>query len=205
LGPSDPNGSVASFIGVAPIDDPQIAVIVILDDPHNPVSNYGSVIAAPVAGDIFSKILPYLGVEPQYTDAELQSLEIKTPDLTSKSVADAKSILSGAGLKINVTGSGQTITSQSPAAGIGIPQNGTIVVYTGNAAAQNSTVPQLSGLTPDQVAIALSAANLNVIYGGLAQDATDETAYSQNYAQGTKVAIGTVITVNFRDNKLSVN
>jgi stage V sporulation protein D (sporulation-specific penicillin-binding protein) len=158
-----------------------------------------------VAGDIFSKILPYLGVEPQYTDAELQSLEIKTPDLTSKSVADAKSILSGAGLKINVTGSGQTITSQSPAAGIGIPQNGTIVVYTGNAAAQNSTVPQLSGLTPDQVAIVLSAANLNVIYGGLAQDVTDETAYSQNYAQGTKVAIGTVITVNFRDNKLSVN
>jgi beta-lactam-binding protein with PASTA domain len=66
-------------------------------------------------------------------------------------------------------------------------------------------VPQLSGLTPDQVANVLSAANLNVTYDGLAQDPADETVYSQNYTQGTNVAIGTVITVNFRDNKLSVN
>jgi stage V sporulation protein D (sporulation-specific penicillin-binding protein) len=59
LGPSDPNGSVASFVGVAPIDDPQIAVIVILDDPHNPVSNYGSVIGS---GQTVTSQTPYAGI-----------------------------------------------------------------------------------------------------------------------------------------------
>ena len=196
---------VASFCGVAPIDDPQIAVIIILDNPNNPVSYYGSVIAAPVAGDIFSKILPYLGVAPEYSDAELQSLQIKAPNVIGKSVDQAKSILSSAGLKISVIGSGQTVTNQTPAGSAGIQKKGTAVIYTGNAAVQNATVPQLSGLTPDQVTSKLSAANLNVIYGGLAQNQTDETAYNQNYTQGTSVPIGTVITVDFRDNKLSVD
>ena len=196
---------VASFCGVAPTDDPQIAVIVVLDNPHNPVSYYGSVIAAPVAGDIFSKILPHLGVEPKYTDSELATLEIKTPGVTGKSVADAKSALSNAGLNPKVVGNGQTVTGQSPSGSSGIQKNGTVTLYTDNTPVQNVTVPNLSGLTPDQVASRVAAIGLNAVYSGVAQNASGETAYSQDYTQGTQVPVGTVITVGFRDNALTVN
>jgi stage V sporulation protein D (sporulation-specific penicillin-binding protein) len=201
---ADPNGLIASFVGVAPSDDPQIAVLVILDDPHNPVSNYGSVIAAPVAGSIFSEILPYLGVEPVYTAAELQSLEIKTPSVTNKSVAAANSIIIGAGLKISVKGTGQTVTGQTPASGGVVQKNGTVVVYTGNMPIQqNVTVPKLIGLSPDEVSSTLAGVELNVKFVGLARDSSGETAYDQDISYGSKVAPGTVITVKFRDNQLA--
>ena len=72
---------IASFMGIAPSNDPQVLVLVILDEPQ--MQNiYGSVIAAPVVGAIMSDILPYLKVEPQYTEAELSDIEVKVPYVT---------------------------------------------------------------------------------------------------------------------------
>ena len=79
---------IASFMGIAPSNDPQVLVLVILDEPQ--MQNiYGSVIAAPVVGAIMSDILPYLKVEPQYTEAELSDIEVKVPYVTGGVVHDA--------------------------------------------------------------------------------------------------------------------
>ena len=196
---------VSSFVGVAPTDNPQYAVIVVLDDPHNSVNNYGSAIAAPVAGDIYSKILPYLGVTPVYTSAESASLDIKAPSVTGKSLTEARSAAAGAGLQTTVIGGGQTVTGQSPAGGAGIRKGGTLYIYTGGAAQQTTQVPTLTGLPVSQVESALAAAKLNGAYSGLSADTKDETADSQSYAAGTSVPIGTEVVVGFRDNKLSVD
>ena len=205
LGPNEAGQLVSSFVGVAPADDPQYAVIVVLDNPHNSVNNYGSAIAAPVAGDIFSKILPYLGVTPRYTSSESQSLDIKAPTVAGKSLAEAKSAAAGAGLKTAVIGTGETVTGQAPSGGAGIQKGGTLYLYAGGAAVQNTTVPSLAGLTVTEAQNALSAARLNGTYSGLSANTKDETAYSQSYSAGTQVPVGTEVVVGFRDNKLSVD
>ncbi|MFT9076629.1 penicillin-binding transpeptidase domain-containing protein [Ethanoligenens sp.] len=205
LDSKDPTARVAEFAGVAPSDDPQYAVLFMMDEPHNPVSNYGGVIASPVVGNIFSEILPYLGVEPQYTAAELAKLAIKTPNLTGRTVTDASNLLKGQGLSVKVQGSGQTVTAQSPASGEAIPRNGTIMLYTDGAAIQQTvSVPSLSGMTPAQVSQTLTAAGLNANLTGASLTDTGEAAYEQDVAAGTKVAPGAVVTVKFRNNNITV-
>lgn len=205
LDSSDPNALVAEFAGVAPSDDPQYAVLFMMDEPHNPRNNFGGVIAAPVVGSIFSEILPYLGVEPQYTAAELAKMAIKTPNVTGRSVADATSLLKADGLSVKVQGSGQTVVSQSPAVGEAMPHNGTMVLYTAGATPQSTiSVPSVIGMTPEQANQTLTAAGLNANLNGTSQTETDESAYEQDQAVGTKVAPGTVISVKFRNNNIAV-
>ena len=192
---------VASFVGIAPSDDPQYAVLIILDEPHSPINNYGSTIAAPVAGDLFSQILPYLGVTSVNSDAAQQAA---TPNLSGKSVADATRILNDNSLKIHVMGSGQAVTGQSPGAGSILQKGGTVYIYTGDAQPQSTAaVPNLAGLSPGKVSSALAAAGLNVQFVGLAQDSATAAAYEQETASGTKVTPGTVIAVKFRDTNLA--
>jgi stage V sporulation protein D (sporulation-specific penicillin-binding protein) len=201
LDSADKNARIASFVGVAPCDDPQIAVLVILDEPHSSNTNFGGVIAAPVAGSIFSEILPYLGVTPKYTDAELQNLEVKTPDVTGKSITEATNAIKGQNLTIKVMGTGQSVTTQVPGPQESIAKGGTVIVYTGDTrAAPTVSVPRLVGLTPEQANSALAAANLNIRFVGVAQDDTGDTAYEQDTAVGSMVEPGTAITVKFRDN-----
>lgn len=203
--PSEPNAVVSSMVGVAPTDNPQYAVLIVMDEPHAP-DNFGGVIAAPVVGNIMSEILPYLGVEPKYTQAELANLEIKAPNITGMSVSQAQSTLDSQGLKASVTGNGTTVTSQYPVSGDQVPKNGTVILNTGSQPLQsNITVPNVIGMTPSQVSKAFSSVDLNYNFGGAVLSDTAVTAYEQDDAAGSKVSPGTVVTVKFRNNDLNVN
>lgn len=204
LDSKDPNALVASFVGVAPCDAPQIAVLVVLDEPHAS-NNFGGVIASPLAGNLLSEILPYLGITPKYSDAELKNLDIKTPNLSGKSVADAKNALKKMGLSVNLIGSGQTVTGQIPAAGNAIPNSGIVTLYTAGAQIEkNIEVPSLQGLKPSEVYTALIKVGLNPDLAGTSKNDTGVLAYEQSAAPGTKVAPGTVITVKFRNENVKV-
>lgn len=105
---------VSSFLGFAPADDPEIAVLVLLDDPVD--SNiYGSVIAAPVAGSIISETLSYLGIEPEYTAEELSKIDISTPNGLGIKAHDATAKMSKVGLTTKYIGEGETVVKQIPA------------------------------------------------------------------------------------------
>lgn len=200
---NDPN-VVVSFVGIAPADDPQIAVLLLMDEPHAPV-NFGGVIAAPVVGNIFSEILPYLGVEPQYTPEEMQKLDVKTPSLTGKNTSEADALLKTDGLKMNVQGNGANITSQIPEAGQPIPRGGTVIVYTGGTPVQNTaTVPNIAGMTPTDANTAVINAGLNIEFEGNGLNNSGEKAFAQNPAAGTKVPPGTVVTAQFRNEEITV-
>ncbi len=202
--PSNPNAVVSSMIGVAPTDDPQYAVLVVMDEPHDS-NNYGGVIASPVVGNIMSEILPYLGVELKYTAAELAKLDIKTPSLLGRTISDVKGMLTAQGLKAQFEGSGPTITGQVPTAGDPIPKNGTVILYTGNAQIQNSiTVPSLIGMTSAQAKQALVSIGLNPEFEGTGLTDSGDVAYNQDKTAGAKVAPGTVVTVKFRNNNIKV-
>lgn len=186
---------VASFCGVAPTDDPQIACLLLLDEPNGD-SYYGGTIASPVAADILEEILPYIGVTPQYTEDEAEKLESNAPDLIGKKVSEAKSAASEAELSIKVVGEGDTVLRQVPGATSTIPSGGTIVVYTDDSSEKTmATVPDFTGMTVSQANIAAKNAGLNMSINGTAENST---AYAQSIEKGTSVEAGTIITVSFR-------
>ncbi len=189
---------IASFAGIAPVEDPQFAIIIEVDEPRNG-SVQGGAIAAPLAAAILKDILTYKNIEPHYTQEELEKLDIAVPDVVEDKLATAKNKLRAAGLDVRVVGDGEAVVRQFPAAGQTTPKGGTIVLYTttdGNA--EKTKVPNLTNLTISQANIAAGNAGLNMKITGNALESAGTISYSQNIPAETEVEIGTVITVSFR-------
>ncbi len=188
---------VASFSGFAPSDNPQYAILLLLDEPQVAV-RFGGTISAPVAQKIMAETLPYLGVEPVYTDEEIAAMERTTPDVKGKEVAVAQSMLTNSELRYKVVGSGSTVVKQVPDKGETIPKNGMVVLYTDeNELSKTTTVPNFSGMTLAQANVAAANANVNIQMIGLGLESGEAKASSQSIAEGTSVALGTVVKVNF--------
>ncbi len=189
---------IASFCGVAPIDDPEIALLVILDEPNGD-AYYGGTIAAPVGGQVFSEILPYLGYEPQYTEEELAKMAVKIPSVTGASVESAKNTLTAKGLTYKVIGEGTTVIKQFPTAAESIYSDGVVMLYTEESAEITKTaVPDFTGLSVSSVNELAKRKNVNVVFSGTSSSGSGVVAYKQSIAAETEVDAGTVITVYFR-------
>lgn len=188
---------IGSCLTVAPIEDPEVAVFVMLDEPKG--SNYyGGVISAPVNSKIMSDVLPYLGYEPSYTEEELKKLAISVPDTVGNSLADAKGKITTAKLQYKVVGSGDEVVRQLPEAGSKVISGGVVILYTAESDSTNVTVPEFRGLTATEVNTAAGNAGVNVEFSGNITT-SGLKAYSQSIAAGTSVEAGSIITVYFRD------
>ncbi len=125
----------SSFIGMAPMDDPQVSILVIVDSPKG--SYYGSIVAAPIAKEILTDTLRYLNVTPEYTDAEkkaLQSGYTTVPNVVGKEFSEAVGIIGGKELKYSRPKSAQsddnfTVVDQYPKAGTKVKKNTVVYVY----------------------------------------------------------------------------
>lgn len=187
---------VCSFCGIAPADDPEIAILMIIDEPG--VANpYGGTLVAPSVGKMFEEILPYLGVSPSYTDSEAEDLAVSTPNVVKLSTDEAKARIEAAGLECTVIGDGKTVEAQSPSGSSTIPAGGKVILYTDSKEKRRKvTVPDFTGLTVSQANQVATNAGLNMYING---NTTDSTAYSQSLEVGKSVEEGTVITVSFRE------
>ena len=193
---------IASYCGFAPADDPKIAMLVFYDNPQGS-SYYGAMVAAPTFKSVMENVLPYIGVERKYTEAELKELDIKTPFLIGQTVEEAKNILSQNKLSANVYGSGPNVIGQVPQPDQQIPQNGTVVLYTDTVEMQSAnkvTVPNLVGLSLSSVNQAAQNAGINISVSGVSSDSTDVLSTSQSIPEGTQVNPGTVVSVSFAKN-----
>lgn len=196
-GETDATKRIASFGAFAPADDPQVACLIILDEPANP-SQGGGAIAAPVAGRLLENVLNYLGVTPQYTAEEQATLDVTVPGVVNLSVEEAKRIIGENNLKVVVKGDGDTVVAQLPIAQAHTPASSSVFLYTeGTQIDEVTTVPNVIGMTPAQANQALGAALLNIGYSGAQQSGTVYAA-TQSPAAGTQVEPGTVITVELR-------
>lgn len=124
----------SSFIGMAPMNDPKIAVLVIVDNPEG--IKYGSQTAAPAAKEIISEVVRYLGIEPQYTDEEQKEIDAsqtKVPDITGENLSEAIGILGGSSLKYKVQSGNKeddfVVKDQYPKAGTKVDKNSTVYIY----------------------------------------------------------------------------
>ena len=126
---------VLSFLGFAPADDPEIAVLVLLNEPAE--AAYGSVIAAPVVGAIFEEILPYLGYEKEYTEKELEEKTVKVSKVVGELTHDAQADLRKKYLNTKVMGSGTKVLKQVPEAGEVVEKETVIILYTDEESLNN--------------------------------------------------------------------
>ena len=188
---------VGSCVSVAPIDDPEVAVLVILDEPKGD-KYYGGVISAPVNGKIMTDILPYLGYEPTYSEEELKNLATSVPEVVGDTVDNAKAKLSSVKLRYQIKGNGEKIVKQLPEAGNRILSGGVVILYTEDTGDQTVTVPNLVGLTANEVNTAAAQSGINIEFSGNTTS-SGLKSYNQSVAAGTTVSAGTIVTVYFRD------
>ena len=188
---------IGSYVGIAPIDDPEIAVFVMLDEPTG-ANYYGGVISAPVGSKVMTDILPYLGYEPQYTEDELKKISVSVPDVTGEEIAAAKTKINTSKLSYKVVGNGETVVKQLPEAGNSVYNGGMVILYTEESEPQSATVPNLIGLTASEVNTAAAAAGINVEFSG-SMSSNTVLSYAQDIAAGETVSLGQIVTVYFRD------
>ena len=183
---------VASFAAVLPADDPEILVYVMLDDPNNARTDYSSILAAPVVGNIISEVAPYLGIATDGVDRSANSY--KVPNLVGQEWSNAQVSLNIKGLKHKLmeSTSDQTaavVTYQYPHAGVEVPYGTTVYLYTDTYEGSHTEVPDVNGKSADFARQMLAAAGLNCIVEG------SGTVQSQSEEAGSSVQRGTIVTI----------
>lgn len=188
---------IASCVAFAPADDPQIAVMVLVDEPVG--TYYGGSIAAPVVSRVLSEVLPYLDTEITYTEEDEDLAEYPVGTYVGISVDSAKAAVEKDGYKYRIIGSGETVQRQVPKAGEGLAHKSTIVLYTDDVTSGLVTVPSVVGMRASQVNRTLTDAGLNVIISGTSGGYLDGAiSVSQSVEAGEVVERGTIVTVEFR-------
>lgn len=193
---------IVSFVGIAPMDDPQYILLVALDTPSTSTGIYisGGVMAAPTAADIFADTLPYLGVEPEYSEDELYLMDVTVPYLNGMTEEQAANALKNAKLEYRVVGDGDTVTDQTPASGSLIPGESTVVLYMGEEKPTDLvTVPDVVGQRLEDANQIITNAGLYIKIKGATTTGGSIVAANQSIAAGTQVERGSVITVEFID------
>ncbi len=195
---------VSSCLSFAPADNPQIAILIMIDEP-NGSSFYGGTVAAPVASAVLTDVLPYLNVEQSYTEEEKKALEVQVPKFTGFSIAEARAKAEKNGFKVIIKGDGEVVNEQLPRYTSTIPVGGTVIFYTGKEVPKADVkVPNVLNYKASQATEVLAAAGLNItITGSYREGVKDVVAVKQNPEAGTMVQPGTSVSVEFIDTEVS--
>ncbi|ADQ07626.1 stage V sporulation protein D [Caldicellulosiruptor hydrothermalis 108] len=188
---------IASFGGFAPADNPEVSVLVIIDEP-DPSLYYGGLIAAPVARDLLNDILRYLDIQPQYTAEELKQIEFYkeyiVPNTIGMNIEDAKKEIYNNKFNAKVIGSGDKVIDQVPKAGFMLKEGSTIVLFTHAMSQTTVDVPNVVGLSSQDAQKVLANSLLNIKVKGI-----KGKIIRQNPQPGTKVPIGSIVEVEIAD------
>ena len=188
-----------SFAAVLPIDDPEIEVFVLLDDPRW-VKDYASQVVAPVVGNIISEIAPYLGIEQDADYNPTGTVTVQT--CLDYTWTNAQVTLNRLGLKHKLIGpSSGNIVYQYPVGGSVVPAGSTIYLYTATDQNSMTTTPDVVGKTGTFAEQMLKAANLNVQFAG---DSGGKVV-AQDVEAGTSAAYGTIITLTMDSGEDTIN
>ena len=186
---------VASFVGVAPVSNPQVAVIFNLYNPQGPQGHQGGGICAPVVGNILDEVLEYLEVPQDYSYTDDKTNKVTVPDVTNRTVGEAIRILNNAGLKYSVDESdvNAKVVSQIPVQGETLNEKSLVKLYIeGNDIRFTTKVPDVKKLDVVAATKKLADSNLNIKISGSGMSVLQEPA------AGTEVEEGTIVRVEFR-------
>jgi len=191
---------IVSFVGVAPMDDPQYIVLVALDTPSRQTGIYisGGVMAAPTVGAVMADILPYLEVERCEPYGQLITVE-EMEDLTRKEV---QTRLQELGFTARCVGDGESVTGQIPAAGTSIPYGSEVLLYFGEEKEETQVVvPGFIGMNRQQAADTAGKLGLYIQITGNRGLESTVTVTAQSIEENTQVPPGTTIQLEFTDTR----
>ena len=188
---------IVSFGAIAPSDDPEIAMLIIVDEPNQDLG--GGALCAPIAAQVTQEAMNVLGIEPKYNDSEMKDLSKQTPNVVGKSLDEAKKTLEENNLNFVVVGDDSTVTRQCPSGADTIPNGGTVYLYTDDSEKQTVNVPNFNGLTVNEAKDLASSSNLNIQIAGNSMSSGTVVAYRQSEEKQAKVEKGTVVTVTFKN------
>lgn len=187
----------SSYCCFTPADDPEIILLVLADMPNKEIGYYGSKVAVPTARNILTKVLPYMGISPEYSTEELANLDVKIP-LLEGPLDDAINTLSGYDIQYKVIGEGSSVVAQSPVTGSVVAKGGTVYLYTESSHTVDYTeVPDLVGLTPSMANDSVMYCQLNYVARGASVNHADVAVSKQDPPAGKKVPVGTTIELEF--------
>lgn len=194
-------GYVASFIAISPIENTQVVVLVALEGLTQDVEHQGGRATGPVASQILSEVLPYLGITSsvKVQDEKDDDRLISIPNVKDKTLAEATKTLQELGFNVisKSTADPNTVLvmDQVPKYGISLPENSVVCVYTSADEERTKTqVPNIKGMSPAQATNVLKAKNLNIQIDG-----TNGIVVSQDPTFETEVEEGTVINVVIKE------
>ena len=193
---------IVSFVGIAPMNDPEYIVLVALDTPSRETGIYisGGVMAAPTVGAVMADILPYLGVERSWGVSDPAGRELVMEDYSGLTSTDAERKLKESGLTAVFSGTGDTVTGQIPAAGQTIPGGSGVLLYLGEEPEEKCvTVPDFSGMNRQQASDTALNLGLYILVTGNDGVSAAVTVTAQDIPAGTQVSAGTTITLTFTD------
>ena len=194
---------VVSFLCFAPADDPQIIMLITMDTPSRKTGVYvsGGNMVAPTASRVMADVLPYLGIEPTYSADELLGMDATVPNVIGMTVEEAKARLKERGFTCKVVGDETTVSDQTPVGGALIPGKSAVILYCGQEKAEDlCTVPDLLGRSPSEANTVCTNNGLLIRFSGTtSSDSGTIRVLSQSEEAGSKVAPGTVITVQLGD------
>lgn len=188
---------IGSCITVAPADDPEIAVLVLLDEPKGD-KYYGGIISAPVNSKIMSDVLPYMGYEASYSEEELKKLTISVPEVTDLKLSEARVKITNSKLQYQVIGSGDKVIRQLPEGGNKVLAGGVVILYTEEGNDKTVEVPNFIGMSATDINRVAANLGLNIEFSGNIST-NGLKAYNQSIEAGQSVNAGTIVTVYFRD------
>ena len=193
---------IVSFVGVAPMDDPEYIVLVALDTPSRSTGIYisGGAMAAPTVGAVMGDILPYLGVSHNYADTDPAGKTVVVADYTGLTEKEAEKLLKEQGITALMQGSESCVTGQIPAAGQSVPGDSQVILYFGQAQEPETVeVPDFKGMTRAQAALAAGKAGLYILVSGNMSMEPKVVVTDQSQPKGTKLPAGSTIKLTFAD------
>jgi len=193
---------IVSFVGIAPMEDPEYMVLVALDTPSRSTGIYisGGVMAAPTVGAVMADILPYLGVEKHFPEGEAAGQIRIMEDLTGLTARDAEKKLKQIGLTAKFSGDADAVTGQLPAPGQKIPGGSEVLLYLGETPEERTVaIPDFSGMNRQQAEEAAGKLGLYLLAAGNPEIAPNITVTEQSVPKDTQVSAGTTITLTFTD------
>ena len=193
---------IVSFVGIAPMEDPEYIVLAALDTPSRETGIYisGGVMAAPTVGAVMADILPYLGVQKTYSPEEPAGRETVVPDCSGLTAGEAGRKLKETGLQAKTVGTGETVTGQIPVPGQSIPGGSEVMLYLGEEPEKRmAVVPDFTGMHRQKAAEAAGELGLYLLVTGNGEVSPQVTVTAQSIEKNTEVPVGTVITLEFTD------
>ena len=193
---------IVSFVGIAPMENPEYIVLVALDTPSRATGIYisGGVMAAPTVGAVMADILPYLGVQRNYTENDAAGRTIVMENLAGLTRKEAEALLKAQSLTAKTVGNGETVTGQIPAAGQRVPGMSEVLLYMGEDAPEATVeVPDFSGTNRAQAAAAAGQLGLYILVTGSDEISPNVVVTLQDIPAGTQVAAGATIQLQFTD------